>query len=69
MQSRGPTGDRIESIHNKQNERKNMVNCTVHINDRNWTRVNREIWDRVYGKRQAEISRLPKPWEIYLVSA
>ena len=40
MPSCGPTRDGIESIHNKQNERKNMGNCTVHINDRNWTRVN-----------------------------
>ena len=31
--------------------------------------ANREIEHRVYGKRQAEISRLPKIREIYLVSA
>ena len=33
-----------------------------------WRKLNREIKHRVYGKRQAEISRLPKIREIYLVS-
>ena len=34
-----------------------------------WLIIIREIYHHVYGKRQAEISRLPKTRELYLFSA